>query len=257
MKSIKAFTLIELLVVISIIAVLLSILMPSLGKAREQARRVACAANQKQILIAVETYAITHDQWYPAASKGRWKGVDGTLMACGFLKSDGTFQCPTDNADFGTLSTALKNDETGEETRERTRGNYRTYGFNLSIEGWVTGRSGWRRPEEVRKPATTIFVSETPTLYNVLYSNSYESYFGPVPPNLKTSHGKISGYKHWPGYDIWAASKRQGFIHGKGCNYGFADGHAEYLIVDIEKEFPPFDWFDNGLCRYKKFSLLP
>ncbi len=53
----KAFTLVELLVVISIIALLLAILMPALGKARDQARRVICKANQHQLGIAFASYA--------------------------------------------------------------------------------------------------------------------------------------------------------------------------------------------------------
>lgn len=53
----KAFTLIELLVVISIIALLLSILMPSLGKVKEKARLVVCRTNLHQWAIAVQSYS--------------------------------------------------------------------------------------------------------------------------------------------------------------------------------------------------------
>jgi prepilin-type processing-associated H-X9-DG protein/prepilin-type N-terminal cleavage/methylation domain-containing protein len=277
MKSVKAFTLIELLVVISIIALLLSILMPALGRAKEQARRVACAANQKQILLAASTYACMNDQWYPVCmddkwkgadeglvicglpkteetDDGKWKGVDGSLLSCGFLKSDKTFQCRSDNADFGTLSSPVPNYWTGVQARERTRANYRTYGFNLNYYGWEQNVGGWRRQTEPKRPVTTILVSETPARDNVLYNNRYESYFGPVPPNLKTSYGRQSGYKHGCGWDVYAASSRNSFIHGKGCNYGFADGHVEFLRVDIEKEFPPFDWFDNGLYKLKTWK---
>ncbi|MCE5340293.1 MAG: prepilin-type N-terminal cleavage/methylation domain-containing protein [Planctomycetaceae bacterium] len=55
------FTLIELLVVISIIAMLLSILMPALGKAREQARRIDCQSHLEQLTTAWHMYANSND----------------------------------------------------------------------------------------------------------------------------------------------------------------------------------------------------
>ncbi len=60
----KAFTLIELLVVISIIAMLLAILMPSLGKAREQAKSVVCRNHLKQLGLANVVYSNEYDFWY-------------------------------------------------------------------------------------------------------------------------------------------------------------------------------------------------
>lgn len=61
----KAFTLVELLVVISIIALLLAVLIPSLNKAREQAKVMSCAANCKQISYIIQTYQAENDGAVP------------------------------------------------------------------------------------------------------------------------------------------------------------------------------------------------
>jgi prepilin-type N-terminal cleavage/methylation domain-containing protein len=61
----RAFTLVELLVVVAIIGLLLGILVPALGRAREQATIVACKSNLKQIGTAVFAYAGDHDQAIP------------------------------------------------------------------------------------------------------------------------------------------------------------------------------------------------
>ena len=59
----KAFTLIELLVVVAIISLLMSMLLPSLNKAREQARRTVCLSNLKSLGLAMEFYVRDHGQY--------------------------------------------------------------------------------------------------------------------------------------------------------------------------------------------------
>jgi prepilin-type N-terminal cleavage/methylation domain-containing protein/prepilin-type processing-associated H-X9-DG protein len=72
----KGFTLVELLVVIGIIAVLIAMLLPALGRAREQAQTVQCASNFRQLHIALELYAnMNHGYCLPAlASDGNTGG---------------------------------------------------------------------------------------------------------------------------------------------------------------------------------------
>jgi prepilin-type processing-associated H-X9-DG protein len=60
-----AFTLVELLVVIGIIALLIAILLPSLGLARQAAQRTACAAKLQQIMVAATLHANEHQGYYP------------------------------------------------------------------------------------------------------------------------------------------------------------------------------------------------
>jgi prepilin-type N-terminal cleavage/methylation domain-containing protein/prepilin-type processing-associated H-X9-DG protein len=72
-ESSGAFTLIELLVVISLVALLVALLLPALGAARESSRTIVCGSNEKQIGLALQTYATEHRDWIIEAEGG---GVD-------------------------------------------------------------------------------------------------------------------------------------------------------------------------------------
>lgn len=61
----RGFTLLELLLVVAIIAILMALLLPALGSAKERARRIHCISNLRQVSLAFRLFALDHDGKYP------------------------------------------------------------------------------------------------------------------------------------------------------------------------------------------------
>ena len=97
----QGFTLIELLVVIAIIAILAAILFPVFQKVRENARKIACLSNTKQIGLAVTQYTQDFDEKYPTGYTGiLGQGWGGTIYP--YVKSTAVFKCPDDSTNGAT-----------------------------------------------------------------------------------------------------------------------------------------------------------
>lgn len=87
----KAFTLIELLVVISIVALLISILLPALGKAREASWTSKCLSNFRQISIGFYAYMADNKDFLPPLNQARANSADKTAKDFGMWNCIGPY----------------------------------------------------------------------------------------------------------------------------------------------------------------------
>ncbi len=150
-NSEKGFTLIELLVVISIIALLLSILMPSLSKVKESARAVVCRSNLKQWGVIWSLYCNdNNDRFHTGYQLMLGDDASGRRSSWPELLRD----YYADDGDFRCCPAAIDPDKPrgsigtwgpfGSDDHWRTKGDYGSYGVNRYIHN-LTSRD-WTGP---------------------------------------------------------------------------------------------------------------
>ncbi|MEN6384120.1 MAG: type II secretion system protein [Phycisphaerales bacterium] len=219
----KAFTLVELLVVISIIAMLLAILMPSLQKARLQGQRVVCGSNTKTLIYAMLLYTNENQQAFPNFSKDTEYVSDFYAMWGRKGTGPGVYKNGADKRPFNKyLGKFGENDEVkacmdpsdkGDPTwNNKSEYMYTGSSYRFNAAWWFSANRADRKITLPSYKTTNLY---QPTQTIALSCATSDEFVGGT---ATASYGKPKGMR-W--HDVKKAT----------ANYAYTDGHIKYLTV--------------------------
>jgi len=223
------FTLVELLVVIAIIAILAGLLLPALTRAKSQAVSLGCLNNLKQLTACWHLYTVdNHDivppnnfvydiiSNQPLIQGGSWctnlapfdsdpAGIQNGMLFQ-YNQSLGIYHCP---ADKSTLQTR------GGTKLSQPR--LRSYNMSQSLNGYAAFNTNVYSPIPCFGRWTEVGSPDTTRCFVFLDVHEDEI--------LDTEFGIPTQAYHPDGYTWWDVPANR---HNQGCNFSFADGHAEH-----------------------------
>lgn len=208
----SGFTLIELLVVIAIISILVSLLLPALGRARETALSIQCLNNLRQCGLAAQDYTMSHNGFFPPAYGNEVVDGNKVIFSWDFqrVRRNGVLVTePGKLWEHGMVAKVQQcpsyKGESNSQGDPYTGYNYNTSYLGNPMDPTQTG--------QVKRPAACAIFGD-----GEYYGGANKYMRAPDRSPAEIAEGFSA-----------ASAGTQGFRHSENTNVAFVDGHAQSL----------------------------